>query len=153
MTDPTGPKMGWEGFLQIKPSSTWVDVKYVADTVNFSDTVGKEDAETRADGGNKTYEPGSFDSEITLKMQKRAGDAAFTAIQAAFRTRAPLLVRHADQDPAVVGADVYSAWMKVFSFSPAQPISGIQTWDVTLAPCPAGDVVPVVPERTTTSGS
>lgn len=141
-----GPKMGWEGFLQIKPSTTWVDVLYVTDSVNFSDSLGKEDAETRADGGNKTYEPGSFDSEITMKMQKRAGDAAFVAIQTAFRTRAVLPVRHSDQDPAVVGADVYTAKMKVFTFSPAQPIGGIQTWDVTLAPCPDA----VAPTRTTT---
>lgn len=139
-------KMGWEGVLQIKISAAFVDVLYVTDSVNFKDEVSKEDATTRAGEGNAEYEPGLFDGEITFKIQKRTGDTTFPALLEAFRTRAAILVKHADQDPAVVGADVYTAWMKVFAMSPAQPIGGIQTWDVTLAPTPGVDV----PARATT---
>jgi hypothetical protein len=143
----TGPKMGWEGFLQIWISSAWVDIKYVTDSVNLSDQASAEEAETRADLGNKTYQPGSFDAEITGKIQKRSGDTAFPALIAAYRARSEVKIRHSDDDPATVGADTYTAFMKVFNFSRAEPIGGIQTWDFTLKPCPQA----TLPARATTS--
>jgi hypothetical protein len=139
--------MGWEGFLQVKISSTWTTIPYVTDTVNLDDSPEAIDTTSRADAGNNTSEPGSFDTVITFKIQKVASDTTFAALRTAHRTRAVAEIRYSDTDPATVGSDVYTASMKVFKFSESQPIKGVQTYDIEVRPCPAA----VNPTRATTS--
>jgi hypothetical protein len=115
-------------------SPTWNPVINVNDSLSLS--MGWNESDTTIRSGSRVVmqEPTTLKLEIGFKMLEDLQDADFTTLIAAFLARTAIDFLACSAAYTEAGNNYVRGYFKVFSMNKAEPINGVNTYDVVLKP-------------------
>ena len=120
-------------------SPTWNEVDIIGDT-NLNLEMEKAEATARQSGKVKQFEPTLLDIGLEFTLFRDQAHADLTAIETAFTARTSIIMAVATGTITTPTVSYWKAEMKVSGFSEGQPINGLATIAVKMAPCYSSNV-------------
>jgi hypothetical protein len=113
----------------------WSEIKNINEQLGLDLSRPKSDATIRGGGREMTEPAPLLTIGLSFKMIEDLADTEFLAIRAAFLAGTILDLLCCSGDEAVAGETYVRTEYKVSQFKKAEPVKGLNTYDVSVEPC------------------